>query len=244
MFTFEQLQIAGLQPSLLVNKIGLEADTLKRVFAKIRVLENGCWEWMASKRQGYGAINVKEYRKSIYDAHRLCYELVHGEQPRKNHIHHQVENGCIGPACCNPAHLESLSQKQHITEKTPTSATYINLHKTHCVNGHEFTVQNTGVNKHGRHCKQCDAERKQAARDAKLATTGRRKYDRDPAKMQTHCLRGHELSGANIRTITHKNGREYRRCIQCETINLQASFARRSGVGEKTTNPTDGGVGG
>lgn len=247
MFTFEQLQIAGMQPSLLANKIGLQPATLKRVFAKIKVRENGCWEWMASKRHGYGAINVKEYRKSIYDAHRLCYELVNGEQPRTSDIHHKVEQGCIGPSCCNPAHLEALDRKTHLTEFTPASVPYINLHKTHCSRGHEFTVENTHILPNGRSCRQCDRENHKAKREKDLVATGRKRYQRSPDKIKTHCKRSHELAGDNVRFV-ETNGKPNRRCRLCEALIMQKYYLKKTGRLDESNDPLaippdDGGAG-
>ena len=58
-----------------------------------------CWNWTgdcANKR--YGRImNLRKDRP----AHRVAYELTHGEIPTGLHCLHRCDN----PRCCNPAHL-------------------------------------------------------------------------------------------------------------------------------------------
>lgn len=44
---------------------------------------------------------------------------------------------------------------------------------------------------------------------------------------QTHCKRGHELSGANLRLNRRSNGRVSRVCGKCAVIHNQLSLARR-----------------
>lgn len=239
MFTFEQLQIAGMQPSLLQDKINLGADTLRRIFAKIRITENGCWEWTGATQKTYGAIKVKKYRKSVYGVHRICYELVHGEQPRDLDIHHMVEDGCIGPICCNPNHLKPTDRRAHLAELTPSNPAYINAHKTHCQRGHEFTIENTAIVSGGRKCRKCDADDKQATRDAELIRSGKQKYAWSQDKLKTHCKRGHVLSGDNIRMV-NQGGREYRRCKLCESINTLKYLGKMGelGIDEQTPPPS------
>ena len=58
-----------------------------------------CWEWQHSKTSGYGyfsKINGKRIR-----AHRMAWELVYGEIPKRILVLHKCDNRC----CCNPLHL-------------------------------------------------------------------------------------------------------------------------------------------
>ena len=68
----------------------------KSFFAKFeRVTESGCWIWTAGlHKQRYGAIWNK-------DAHRVSWEIHHGEIPDGLHVCHR----CDVPSCVNPNHL-------------------------------------------------------------------------------------------------------------------------------------------
>lgn len=125
-----------------------------RFCAKFRVLANGCWKWTAARHvAGYGAFSAGGY------AHRESYRLFVGEIPDGLHIHHK----CHNKWCVNPGHLEALTRKQHYGEAHFDKINAIAERRrtaTHCHNGHEFTLANTGINKFGRRwCKKCHANR-------------------------------------------------------------------------------------
>lgn len=61
-----------------------------------------CWLWMASVRNGYGAIKIGG---RVYSCHRVAYVLANGEPPDGMVVGHK----CDTPACCNPDHLEAIS---------------------------------------------------------------------------------------------------------------------------------------
>ncbi len=115
-----------------------------------------CWFWTGGKTGcGYGVFSVN--RRAVL-AHRFAYEMLVGpiEAPQLDHL-------CRNPSCVNPAHLEPASARTNTLRGVGPSA--INAQKTHCVNGHAFTPENTWVyrggkaHRHGaRHCRECMRE--------------------------------------------------------------------------------------
>jgi hypothetical protein len=64
---------------------------------------DACWEWQGSRhRLGYGVLwGGERYRTKWAKAHRVSWEIHHGEIPDSKHVLHHCDN----PPCCNPAHL-------------------------------------------------------------------------------------------------------------------------------------------
>lgn len=206
----------AMSPTPTDNRLRITQKSLRRFLEKISIQESGCWLWTASKPSGYGQFRITEIEPwNPVFAHVLSYRLAIGEIPDGYHIHHKTENGCIGPACVNPAHLECVSPSRHI-DLTPTCPTAINRNRTHCVRGHEFTTENTRVVKDGigRSCRACEKIRdaQRTARNSSGMPTGR--------PPQTHCNKGHELSGDNLYVSnTGRKGKPTRGCKICRSAN-------------------------
>lgn len=97
-------------------------------------------------------------------AYRLAWEEKHGRLcPEGMVAHHTCEN----PWCVNPDHLEFITQGEHIALHGLPGDNH-NAAKTHCINGHEYTPENTytytGRGKVERYCQTCSRETKRRYR--------------------------------------------------------------------------------
>lgn len=73
-----------------------------------KILKNGCWMWLrAIKNNGYGEIMVNQ---KFYYSHRFMYEKKKGKIPKN----YQLDHLCRNRWCCNPEHLEPVTQKENI----------------------------------------------------------------------------------------------------------------------------------
>lgn len=98
--------------------------------SRVNVNEAGCWIWrFQKKRDGYGRLRDNGRNALV---HRVAYETFVGPIPPEM----QVDHLCFTPACCNPEHLRLLSLLENASLQRSTL-------KTHCVNGHQMTPENT-----------------------------------------------------------------------------------------------------
>lgn len=121
-----------------------------RMAAKVRVTEQGCWEWTAAlQSSGYGCTGIGNRRVGL--AHRVAYELLVGPIPAGL----QIDHLCRNKRCVNPAHLEPVTA----SENQRRARSLI----THCPKGHEYTPENTVI-VHGRqrNCRECTRAYKRA----------------------------------------------------------------------------------
>ncbi len=111
-----------------------------------------CWLWTAyTMPNGYGQFR---YEGRMRLAHRLSYEWLIGPIPTGL----QLDHLCRVRHCVNPAHLEPVTTRINLLRGEGFSAA--NARKTHCINGHEFTRDNTRSWKDSiRICRACDRER-------------------------------------------------------------------------------------
>ncbi len=119
-----------------------------------------CWQWVAAKTaDGYGRIALPGRPARHRAAHRVAYELSVGPIPRGLPIDHVRARGCSRRDCCNPAHLEAVTNR----ENTMCSANFvaINARKTTCPRGHAYDRKRPEGD---RYCRTCNADHARAYR--------------------------------------------------------------------------------
>src|SRR5690349_18712112 len=110
---------------------------------------NGCWIWNGKPRKD-GYCKIKIQGKTYY-AHIISYKSAGLDIPEGYTLDHL----CRVRNCVNPAHLEPVTQK--VNTARGISVVAVNMKKTHCNAGHEFTPENTREAKGKRHCRKCCA---------------------------------------------------------------------------------------
>lgn len=83
----------------------------QRFLNKIKISNNGCWEWDAAiSTMGYGCI--VDNSGTTKAAHRISYELYIGEIPKGFFICHK----CDSRKCVNPLHLFLGTQQDNVDD--------------------------------------------------------------------------------------------------------------------------------
>lgn len=83
-----------------------------RFWAKVKK-SDGCWEWTAMKRGGYGRITRDGKSNGMLTAHRLSWELAHGAIPVGLFVLHKCDN----PPCVRPDHLFLGTQYDNVQDR-------------------------------------------------------------------------------------------------------------------------------
>ena len=155
--------------------------------------ENGCWVWQRHINAGYAFSHFRGFTTRL--AHRVSYEVFVGPIPDGL----QLDHLCRNPRCVNPQHLEPVTQGENVKRGR---AGWHNKIKTHCVNGHEFTPENTKYFGDGRRrCLRCREVRQQEI---------------------SHCHAGHPFNKKN--TAYRTNGT--RRCRRCHAEYQRSKYKR------------------
>lgn len=142
----------------------------ERFWRKVEVdPETGCWLWTAYLTSaGYGQF---QFGCRHEFAHRAAYAGLVGPIPEGL----QIDHLCRNRRCCNPDHLEPVTQKENLLRGDTIVAAC--AAKTHCPHGHPYAGDNLRIQGKGaRYCKICNRLRqrrwKQRQRDKANAAQG------------------------------------------------------------------------
>jgi HNH endonuclease len=135
------------------NRAVERIPAIERLGDKFVFAADGCWLWTRSVNdEGYGQFYMPTgtRRSKVHRAHRFVYELINGPIPDGLHLDHL----CRVPRCVNPAHLEPVTAREN--SHRGMSPTLVAHRENRCLNGHEFTAENTILEKSGtKRCRRC-----------------------------------------------------------------------------------------
>lgn len=132
-----------------------------------------CWIWPGSTSSGYGRVawSIGAGQKIWRSTHRVVYSHFRGVIPagldldhlchNPDECHPETADQCPHRPCCNPDHLEPVSRRVNLLRGGTVPAD--RSKRTHCPQGHEYTIDNTLTDKLSRRsCKECTYEKNRA----------------------------------------------------------------------------------
>ena len=142
----EQLTLPETAPTQ-KRRVLTDPAFVRRFWAKVLV-GDGCWEWQASKCQGYGQIGVP-WRDGPERAHRVAYEMLVGPIPDGLTLDHE----CRNHPCVRPDHLEPVTQAVNVFRGVGFAPR--NAGKLFCDSGHALSGDNLYRWRNRRFCRAC-----------------------------------------------------------------------------------------
>ncbi len=147
-------------PVLLQDKLGRiyqRKTNSERFWLKVdKMGKEDCWNWLGHvSSDGYGIFDlwVRLDSYTSIPAARFAYLDTFGAMP--NHL--QADHLCRNRLCCNPAHLEAVTQQENIERGEVHLVPIRRAIKRHaCPHGHEYNLFNTYIRPSGsRECRLC-----------------------------------------------------------------------------------------
>lgn len=83
-----------------------------RIERNVEKRHSACWLWLGKLKAGYGVMNIRApyYAYPVgFLVHRVAHEVFIGPIPEG----YVVDHTCRVPMCCNPAHLEAVTQAEN-----------------------------------------------------------------------------------------------------------------------------------
>jgi len=141
----------------------------RRIMKYVEVTKS-CWLWKGALNSGgYGVVS---FAGKNHIAPRIVYELLEGKIPDGLHIDHL----CRNPPCVNPAHLQPVTPRENALrgltghhKNQMKGQEHYNSKKTHCPQGHEYTIKNIYYQSGSRACMICRKVRVQKFREELIA---------------------------------------------------------------------------
>lgn len=153
-------------------------DTLPERFKKKVEIDHstGCWIWVGARSgagYGYWGVDCKPWRVHRYTYQHFVGSLIDGLV---------IDHICVRRICCNPEHLRQVTQSENLRNENSTCV--LQAMKTHCVRGHEFTPENTSLQRGGtkRVCRACKLWHSRTPHRKAMDSAKAKRYKLDPVK--------------------------------------------------------------
>jgi hypothetical protein len=123
---------------------------------------SGCWIWTGAINEstGYGIVTRGTRSQGRTSVHRHAYETLVGPIPQELVSDHK----CRVRVCCNPQHIEPVTQQVNTLRGDARFNGEKNRIKTHCPQGHAYDAANTYTHRGKRYCRECVRQNTRARR--------------------------------------------------------------------------------
>jgi hypothetical protein len=112
----------------------------------------GCWRTNGCiAANGYAVITI---HKKYHHLHRVSASVFLGLDLNDRSQTANHKSICPNRDCFNPDHLYLGNQSRNVQDSV-RQKTHIESRKTHCPQGHEYTLENTIIRRNKRYCRAC-----------------------------------------------------------------------------------------